>query len=120
MRFLRHGARASGRQLKSSGWYARVVAVVGLGGDMFKPFTNTKTCVLFLQKRAEPAEEKLLERFMKDGGLAFAVTQKPGKDKSGKVILLKGEIDSDLPLIAAEIKKRVKFQKQNPKKAATV
>ena len=57
---------------------------------------------------------------MKDGGLAFAVTQKPGKDKSGKVILLKGEIDSDLPLIAAEIKKRVKFQKQNPKKAATV
>jgi type I restriction enzyme M protein len=30
---------------------ARVVAVVSLTGDMFKPFTNTKTCVLFLQKR---------------------------------------------------------------------
>jgi type I restriction enzyme M protein len=99
--------------------YARVVAVVGLGGDMFKPFTNTKTCVLFLQKRTEPVDDRILDGFMKDAELVFAVTQKPGKDKTGRLILSNGEIDSDLPFIAAEIKKRVKFQKQTGKKAAT-
>ena len=32
---------------------AEVIGAVSLSGSMFKPFTNTKTCVLFLKKREE-------------------------------------------------------------------
>lgn len=96
--------------------HARLVAVVGLGGDMFKPFTNTKTCVLFLQKRAVPVEDEMLERFTKDSAMAFAVTQKPGKDKTGKLVVINGQIDSDLPTITKEIRKNTKFQKRSAEK----
>ena len=98
--------------------HARVIAVVGLGGDMFKPFTNTKTCVLFLQKRDVPLGDKALDHFMKDSTITFAVTQKPGKDKTGKAVLVKGKIDSDLPEIGKELKKRIKFQKKTSGKMA--
>jgi type I restriction enzyme M protein len=92
--------------------HSRVVAVVGLGGDMFKPFTNTKTCVLFIQKRAEPIENKLLDHFMKDSQIAFAVTERAGKDKTGKLVLLDGHVDSDLPSITASLRKVVRFHKK--------
>ncbi|KAA6462032.1 hypothetical protein DYQ86_10425 [Acidobacteria bacterium AB60] len=100
---------------------ARVIAVVGLGGDMFKPFTNTKTCVLFLQKRSAPiTEDQLSDKFVKDSAAAFAVTEKPGKDKTGKLVLIGSQIDSDLPLITSEIKSRVKFTKHSVKKTVAV
>jgi len=90
--------------------YTRVVAVVGLGGDMFKPFTNTKTCVLFLQKRPEPLT--LVEEAKGDPKIVYAVTERPGKDKSGRLIRGKdGNIVSDLPDIAAYIKKKAIFLK---------
>ncbi|MCD6664253.1 MAG: N-6 DNA methylase [Comamonas sp.] len=90
--------------------YTRVVAVVGLGGEMFKPFTNTKTCVLFLQKRPEPLTS--VDEAKDDPKVVYAVTERPGKDKSGRLIRGKdGNIISDLPDIAAYIKKKATFLK---------
>lgn len=90
--------------------HARVVAVVGLGGDMFKPFTNTKTCVLFLQKRGKPLAT--INNAKSDPKVVYAVTERPGKDKSGRLIRDKdGNIVSDLPAIAAYIKKKASFLK---------
>ena len=89
---------------------ARVVAVVGLSGDMFKPFTNTKTCLLFLQKREQPLEN--LDDALDDPEIAFAVTEKPGKDRTGKLIVDANQnVVSDLPEIGQYIKNNTLFQK---------
>lgn len=60
---------------------ARLLAVVGLPYNTFKPFTNTKTSVVFLQKWGGSAGEPF------DGYDVFmAVSQDCGKDSSGKYI----------------------------------
>lgn len=60
---------------------ARILAVVGLHGNTFKPHTGTKTSVLFLQKwDAEP---------LKDYTIFMAVSKKGGKDNSGDYIYKK-------------------------------
>ncbi|OGV97570.1 hypothetical protein A2W24_06010 [Microgenomates group bacterium RBG_16_45_19] len=54
---------------------ARILAVIGLHGNTFKPHTGTKTSVLFLQKWVgEP---------LKDYPIFMAVSKKGGKDNSG-------------------------------------
>lgn len=70
---------------------ARILAVVGLQVNTFKPHTGTKTSVLFLQKWAE--EEKPLE----DYPIFMAVSKKSGKDNSGDYVYKKedGEIAFD-------------------------
>lgn len=89
---------------------ARVVAVVGLSGDMFKPFTNTKTCLLFLQKREKALEN--LDDALDDPEIAFTVTEKPGKDRTGKLIVDSNQnIVSDLPSIGDYIKNNALFHK---------
>lgn len=60
---------------------ARLLAVVGLHGNSFKPFTNTKTSVLFLQKWGGEAGEPLA-----DYPVFMAVSQKSGKNNSGNYI----------------------------------
>lgn len=88
---------------------ARVVAVAGLGSNMFKPFTNTKTCVLFLQKRDKPIQN--LNDVKDDPPAVFTVTERSGKDKSGRIILKEnGEVDSDLGDMAAFIKGNISFK----------
>lgn len=88
--------------------HARIVAVVGLSGEMFKPFTNTKTCVLFVQKRAKPLDS--LDQALKDPPVAYAVTERPGKDRSGRIIKdLDGNIVSDLDQITSFVKSKIKF-----------
>lgn len=62
---------------------ARILAVVGLHGNTFKPHTGTKTSVLFLQKWSE--DEKPLE----DYPIFMAVSKKSGKDNSGDYIYKK-------------------------------
>jgi len=59
---------------------ARVLAVVGLHVNTFKPFTGTKTSVLFLRKLGED-EEPLPEY-----PIFLAVNEKPVKDNSGNYI----------------------------------
>ncbi|HEX5732208.1 MAG TPA: N-6 DNA methylase [Blastocatellia bacterium] len=69
----------------------RILAVVGLHGNTFKPHTGTKTSVLFVQKwNDDPAEGPLCQR-VDDYNIFFATQRKPAKDNSGdKVYLVKG------------------------------
>ncbi len=62
---------------------ARILAVVGLHGNTFKPHTGTKTSVLFLQKMDEKEESP------KDYPIFMAVSKKGGKDNSGDYIYKK-------------------------------
>jgi type I restriction enzyme M protein len=60
---------------------ARLLAVVGLHGNTFKPFTNTKTSVLFLQKWGGEAGDPI-----KSYPVFMATSQRSGKDSSGEYV----------------------------------
>lgn len=64
--------------------HARILAVVGLDGNTFKPHTGTKTSVLFLQKW----DAKLCPK-VEDYPIFFAVSEKSGKDNSGDYVYVK-------------------------------
>ena len=95
---------------------ARILAVIGLHGNTFKPHTGTKTSVLFLQKwEGQP---------LKDYPIFMAVSKKPGKDNSGKYVYKKDDkgnfmynsqarkvLDHDLDDIAEAFIKFAKEQK---------
>ena len=61
----------------------RLFAVVGLHGNTFKPFTNTKTSVVFVQKWREDEEKR------DDYSVFLAVNKRPVKDSSGRCLYLK-------------------------------
>lgn len=95
---------------------ARILAVVGLHGNTFKPHTGTKTSVLFLQKWADKPQ--------KDYPIFMAVSKKGGKDNSGDYIYKKDAggnyvhdpkgrkvLDHDLDEIAEAFIKFAKEQK---------
>ena len=68
--------------------HARVLAVVGLHGNTFKPHTGTNTSVLFVQKwNDDPSKGPLCSR-VDDYPTFFAVSEKGGKDNSGDYIFL--------------------------------
>ncbi|MEK7534043.1 MAG: N-6 DNA methylase [Patescibacteria group bacterium] len=96
---------------------ARILAVVGLHGNTFKPHTGTKTSVLFLQKWSED------EQPLKDYPIFMAVSKKAGKDNSGEYVYKKDEsgnfvynangrkvLDHDLDQIAENFIKFAKDQ----------
>ena len=63
--------------------HARILAVVGLNTNTFKPHTGTKTSVLFVQKwNDDPSKGPLCPK-MDDYPIFFAVSEKGGKDTSG-------------------------------------
>ena len=68
---------------------ARILAVVGLHGNSFKPHTGTKTSVLFLQKWNDDPKAGPLCPKKEDYPIFFAVSEKGGKDNSGDYIYLK-------------------------------
>lgn len=95
--FLRPGGRMAivlpqGRFNNSSDKYireyiaerCRILAVVGLHGNTFKPHTGTKTSVLFVQKW-----DDVLCPHKDDYNIFFATQQKQGKDNSGDKIYIK-------------------------------
>jgi len=97
---------------------ARILAVVGLHGNTFKPHTGTKTSVLFLQKWSEK------EKPLKDYPIFMAVSKKGGKDNSGDYVYKKDVsgnyvhdakgrkvLDHDLDEIAEAFVKFAKEQK---------
>ncbi|HPO68366.1 MAG TPA: N-6 DNA methylase [Candidatus Pacearchaeota archaeon] len=97
---------------------ARILAVVGLNVNTFKPHTGTKTSVLFLQKWGEN------EKPPKDYPIFMAVSKKSGKDNSGDYVYKKDEkgdfildekgrriLDHDLDEIAEAFVKFAKEQK---------
>ena len=62
----------------------RILAVVGLHGNVFKPHTGTKTSVLLVQKW----DDELCPK-KDDYPIFFATMQKPSKDNSGEKIYVK-------------------------------
>lgn len=67
----------------------RILAVVGLHANVFKPHTGTKTSVIFLQKW----DDKLCPK-VKDYNIFFATMQEPSKDNGGDKIY-RGTTDVD-------------------------
>jgi len=61
----------------------RILAVVGLHGNVFKPHTGTKTSVLFVQKW----DDELCPK-RDDYPIFFATMQEPSKDNSGEKIYM--------------------------------
>ena len=99
LNFLKPGGRMAvvlpqGRFNNSSDKYirdfiaerCRILAVVGLHGNVFKPHTGTKTSVLFVQKW----DDELCPQ-KDDYPIFFATMQKPSKDNSGEKIYVKNE-----------------------------
>lgn len=64
----------------------RILAVVGVHGNTFKPHTGTKTSVLFVQKW----DDELCPK-KEDYPIFFATQQKKGKDNSGDKIYMSQE-----------------------------
>ena len=68
--------------------HARILAVVGLDTNTFKPHTGTNTSVLFVQKwNDDPSKGPLCPK-VEDYPIFFAVSQKSGKDNSGDYVFL--------------------------------
>ena len=67
---------------------ARILAIVGLHGNTFKPHTGTKTSVLFVQKWNDDPDEGPLCPRVEDYPVFFAVSEKGGKDNSGDYVFL--------------------------------
>ncbi|MCH7902627.1 N-6 DNA methylase [archaeon] len=68
---------------------ARILAVVGLHVNTFKPHTGTKTSVLFVQKWNDDKSKGPLCPKRKDYPIFFAVSEKSGKDNSGDYVFVK-------------------------------
>ncbi|MCF8299395.1 MAG: N-6 DNA methylase [Saprospiraceae bacterium] len=66
----------------------RILAVVGLNGNVFKPHTGTKTSVLFVQKWNDNPDAGTLCPKKDDYPILFATMQKPSKDNSGDKVYL--------------------------------
>ncbi len=67
----------------------RILAVVGLHVNTFKPHTGTKTSVLFVQKWNDDPKAGQLCLKVEDYPIFFAVSEKSGKDNSGEYIYVK-------------------------------
>ena len=72
--------------------HCRILAVIGLHVNTFKPHTGTKTSVLFVQKW----DDKLCPK-KEDYNIFFATQQKPGKDNSGEKLYIKLSDGSNAP-----------------------
>ncbi|HUT96087.1 MAG TPA: N-6 DNA methylase, partial [Candidatus Paceibacterota bacterium] len=62
---------------------ARILAVVGLGVNTFKPFTGTKTSVIFLQKWGG-----ITGKTLEDYPIFMATSERSGKNSSGDYVVL--------------------------------
>ncbi len=103
---------------------ARLIAVIGLHVNTFKPHTGTKTSVLFIQKWNDDPSKGPLNPKQDDYEIFMAVSEKPGKDNSGQEVYKTdpqtGErlldehghliLDHDLEDIAKEFEKWAKKQ----------
>ena len=70
---------------------ARLLAVVGLDNNTFKPHTGTKTSVLFVQKRDEDQNSPTYNPKLDDYEIFMAVSECSGKNNSGEEIYEKDE-----------------------------
>ncbi|HPN29805.1 MAG TPA: N-6 DNA methylase [bacterium] len=70
---------------------ARIIAVVGLNVNTFKPHAGVKTSVLFIQKWNDDPKRGELCPKTDDYPIFFGVSEKSGKDNSGEYIFIKDE-----------------------------
>lgn len=71
---------------------ARILGVVGLHVNTFKPHTGTKTSVIFLQKWNDDDSNPMVYcPKVEDYPIFFAVSEKSGKDNSGDYVYIKDE-----------------------------
>ena len=117
--------------------HARILAVVGLHGNTFKPHTGTKTSILFLQKWNDAFDAPLSLRCPKvdDYPIFFATSQQGGKDNSGEYVSLTADkgrrlydlhahpmVDHDLynlrNYLADQLEQRLSMTKNNTEKQA--
>ena len=76
---------------------AKILAVVGLHGNTFKPHTGTKTSVLFLQKwNDDNSKPKYYCPRVDDYNIFFAVSEKAGKDNSGEYVYLTNDDGTEI------------------------
>lgn len=85
--------------------HCRILAVVGLHGNVFKPHTGTKTSVLFVQKW----DDKLCPK-VEDYPIFFATMQESSKDNSGDKIYVRkkdfiksAEKSTDVDMVAETV-----------------
>ena len=91
----------------------RILAVVGLHGNVFKPHTGTKTSVLFVQKWDEQLCPKA-----DDYPIFFATMQEPSKDNSGeKIYVRKRDFIKDETSITKKgsVKEALDYYENTPK-----
>lgn len=69
--------------------HCRILSIVGLHGNVFKPHTGTKTSVLFVQKWNDNAKAGPLCPKVDDYNIFFATMQESSKDNSGEKIFVK-------------------------------
>ena len=74
---------------------ARILAVVGLHSNTFKPHTGTKTSVLFLQKWNDDESADHPCPRTDDYPIFFAASEKGGKNNSGDYVYAKDEHGQD-------------------------
>lgn len=77
----------------------RILAVIGLEGNTFKPHTGTKTSVLFVQKWNDDPTAGALCPKVQDYNIFFASQRLPAKDTRGEKIILR---DADGKLMRDE------------------
>lgn len=82
--------------------HCRILAVVGLHGNVFKPHTGTKTSVLFVQKWNDDKKKGPLCPEVEDYPIFFATMQEPSKDSSGEKVFLQKKDLKDWGLITEE------------------
>ncbi len=70
---------------------ARILGVVGLDQNTFKPHTGTKTSILFLQTWNDDQASEGYNPQIEDYPIFLATSLKPGKDSSGDYIYQIGE-----------------------------
>jgi type I restriction enzyme M protein len=71
---------------------ARILGVVGLHVNTFKPHTGTKTSVIFLQKWNDDESNPMYYcPKVEDYPIFFAVSEKSGKDNSGDYVYIKDD-----------------------------
>jgi len=58
--------------------HGRILAVIGLQENTFRPFTNANTSVLFLEKWSDPKEG------LTDYEIFTNVSRRPGKSNTGQ------------------------------------
>lgn len=71
--------------------HCRLLAVIGLHGNVFKPHTGTKTSVLFVQKWNDDPNLGAICSHKDDYPIFFATMREPSKDNSGDKIYVMGE-----------------------------